>query len=226
MSNPEKNQKAWLGIVFVVLGTVFLLNNLDLIPSFIPYYLFGWETLLVLIGGAMLATGRREGVIFLGIGVFFLLPDVFDLPRFRMRDWWPLILIIIGVVIFTRRRSIGHEATEEFNSDYFEDISIFGGSEKSFSSKNFTGGKITAIFGGSEINFRDAELNDSGEAVLDLLVLFGGSEVYLPDDWTVVNDSFVLFGGNTDNRPKSTIKDPTKVLRIKGLIMFGGNDIK
>ena len=79
------NRKAWLGVALVAIGSYFLLRNLDLIPAFLPYWLFGWEMILIVIGGAMLVTGRREGLIFLFIGGFFLLPDILYLPHFRMR---------------------------------------------------------------------------------------------------------------------------------------------
>lgn len=227
MGNTDNNSKTWLGIVLVVLGGYFLLRNLDLIPYFIPYYFFGWEMILIVIGGAMLTTGRKEGFIFLIIGGVFLLPDIFYLPRFRIRDWWPIVLIIIGVSIFLRRRDNVLRQAGDLDEDFIDDTSIFGGSEKSCSSKNFKGGKVTSIFGGSTINFSDAKMAQEG-AVLDLFCLFGGNELIVPPDWTVVNESFVIFGGYADKRSKSTTEknDPKKILRIKGSIVFGGSEIK
>ena len=160
----QRNQKAWIGVVLVILGAFFLLRNLDMIPYFIPYYFFGWEMILILIGGAMVATGRREGFVMLIIGGFFLLPEIFEflnLPRFRMRDWWPLVLIIIGISIMLRRRGSISRRSGEMDDDFLDDISIFGGSEKSFTSQNFKGGKVTAIFGGSQIDFSSAKCRRS-----------------------------------------------------------------
>lgn len=232
MKNREhRNQKAWVGIVLVILGAFFLLRNLDMIPYFIPYYFFGWEMILILIGGAMLVTGRKEGFLFLGIGGFFLLPEVFEflnLPRFRIRDWWPVVLIIIGISIVLRRRDSRDKRNGEIDDDYLDDTSIFGGSEKSFTSQNFKGGKVTAIFGGSQIDFSAAKLSEEQDVVLDVFVMFGGNEFRIPNDWTVINDSFVIFGGFSDNRPQSAVSqsDPKKVLRIKGFVMFGGAEVK
>ncbi len=224
MSNSgNKNQRAWLGVFLVGLGSFFLLRNLDLIPSFIPYYLFGWEAIMMLAGAAMIATGRREGFVFLLIGGLFLAPEIFDIPRIRMRDWWPVILIAIGLSIFLKRSRFGSKKIGEIDDDFFETTSIFGGSEKSFTSKNFKGGKMTAVFGGSEVYLDNAVLAPEG-ATIDCFCMFGGHEIHVPNDWTVVNESFVIFGGFSDNR-KSSQKDESKVLRIKGSVIFGGAEI-
>jgi predicted membrane protein len=221
------SSKAWLGIVFVALGGYFLLRNFDMIPSFIPYYFFGWEMILIIIGGAMLVTGRKEGFIFLAIGGFFILPDIFYWPHFHFRDWWPVVLIVIGVVIVLRRRAPIERQPGESDNDFIDDTAIFGGSDRSFTSQNFKGGKITSIFGGSEINFSGAEIADE-EAVLDVFCLFGGNAFTVPNDWTVINESFVIFGGYGDKRSKSSnaTRDPKKVLRIKGSVIFGGSEVK
>jgi len=224
--NSNSNARTWLGIVMVAIGGFFLLNNLGLIPSFIPYWVFGWEMILVIIGGSMLVTGRRESLIFLGIGVFFLLPDIFDLPRFRMRDWWPVILIAVGASIFLRSRNT-YRGQVESDDEFFNDVSIFGGSEKSISSESLKGGKITSLFGGSTLNLRNAKLGQR-EAILDYFCMFGGNEIIIPNDWTVINESFVLFGGFDDSHAKASneIPDPQKILRIKGFIMFGGCEVR
>lgn len=226
MTHQENsNSKAWLGIVLVAIGSFFLLRNLDLIPNFIPYWVFSWEMIFVIAGGAMLATGRREGLVFLGIGAFFILPDILHFPHFRMRDWWPLILIAIGLVIVVRRREHFGRYSEESKSDVIDDVSIFGGSGKSISSKSLKGGRITAIFGGSELNLADADLGKS-EVVIDCFCMFGGTEITVPSDWIVINEAFTAFGGFDDKSIPGKEKDPNKVLRFKGLILFGGVEVR
>lgn len=223
----SSNSKTWLGIALVLIGGYFLLSNLDLIPDFLPYWVFSWEMIFVVIGGSMLVTGRREGLVFLAIGSVFLLPDIFHFPHFRMRDWWPLILIIIGLSIFFRRRNYAVKQPGDTNDEFFSDTSIFGGSEKTITSKNLKGGKITSIFGGSELNLKGVELGQK-EVMIDYLCLFGGNEIIIPNDWTVVNEMFVIFGGFSDKRAKvsGVDQDPEKVIRLKGLVMFGGSEVR
>jgi len=221
------HQKAWIGIALVIFGGYFLLRNFDMIPAIIPYYLFSWKSILIIIGGSMLITGRKEGIIFLAIGSFFLLPDLFFMPYFQIRDWWPLILIIIGIVIILRRRDHVNRRPGDSSDDFVDETSIFGGSEKSFSSQNFRGGKITSIFGGSEIDFSEAKMQGD-EIIIDVFCMFGGNNMIIPNEWTVINETFVIFGGVADKRRRSASKanNLNKVLRIKGLVIFGGAEIK
>ena len=226
-TNSSPDSKIWLGIVLVLLGGYFLLRNLHLIPSFLPYWLFEWEMIFILIGGAMLVTGRREGLIFFGIGTFFILPDILDIPRFRMRDWWPVILIALGLSIFIRRRSYTGNEPSVSTEEYFESTSIFGGSDKTIVSQNLKGARINSIFGGSEISLVGAKLGKK-EVIIDTLCLFGGNEITVPNDWTIVNEMFVIFGGYSDKRAtiSGTKQDPEKVIRLKGLVLFGGSEVR
>ncbi len=227
MRHKSTNSKVWLGLVFVLIGSYFLLRNLHMIPSFLPYWLFGWESIFILIGGAMLVTGRREGLVFFGIGAFFILPDILHIPHFRLRDWWPLILIAIGLSIFLRRRSYSSGEPGTSSDEYFDDTSIFGGSTKTITSQNLKGARINSIVGGSELNLLGASLGQK-EVIIDCFCLFGGSEIIVPNDWTVVNEMFVIFGGFSDKRASvSGVKqDPEKVIRLKGLVLFGGSELR
>lgn len=229
MSEQEKNQKVWVGVFLVLLGSFFLLRNLDLVPYFIPGYFFSWKMILVLIGTGMLISKRREGAVFLGLGTLFLLPDIlwdFNIDiSFSIGDWWPLFLVAAGAIIILRRRSYIDREVMEGDNGYLEDTSIFGGSDKSFSSDAFKGGKITAVFGGSSIDLSGARM-DGNEAIIDYFTLFGGNEIRIPADWTVINESYVIFGGYEDKRRSGEVPDPNKVLRIKGSVIFGGCTIK
>lgn len=232
MSRENPHRRAWLGIVLLVLGAFFLLRNLHLLPIiYFPYWFFDWEMLFILIGTALALTGRRGGIVFILIGVFFLLPDIFHIPRFHVRDWWPLILLIIGVSILLRTRG-GDRGGSERNSggsrmtnDSIDDVNIFGGGNKNITSKNFQGGKVTSIFGGAELNFGDTVLSPDN-ATLDVFTLFGGTTLFVPADWTIRLDGLIsVFGGFSDKR-RNIKADPAKVLSIKGLVLFGGGEVK
>ena len=131
MSNQySKNKKTrWLGIFLVSLGAYFLLKNFGWIPAFLPEYLLSWEMVFILIGIFMLVAGKTKGVIFLVIGVVFILSDIFYWsPYFRTRDLWPVILIAVGISIFLRRRYQCKKRNIDGNdADSLEDTSIFGG---------------------------------------------------------------------------------------------------
>ncbi|MEQ6120456.1 DUF5668 domain-containing protein [Reichenbachiella sp. MALMAid0571] len=225
-NNSRKN--VWIGVLLVTLGAYFLFRNFDLIPDFIPHFLFGWQSVFILIGATMLVTGKRSGVVFLLIGGISHLSHIFYWPHISLRDWWPLILVAIGISILMKRRHQGFSRdTVSIDEDYIDEVSIFGGSKKKVSAQNFKGGKVTSIFGGSEINFLDARLSNE-ENIIDVFCMFGGSSFIVPADWTIVMESFIIFGGYADKRPlvSNVTQDPGKVLRIKGFVMFGGGEVK
>jgi len=49
--------------------------------------------------------------ILIGLGIIFLLSNLGWLPRLRplMAQWWPLILIIVGILLLIRRSSGGKQ---------------------------------------------------------------------------------------------------------------------
>ncbi len=222
------------GVILIVLGGLFLLDNYGIIYFSLPDFLFHWEYILIAIGIYILTTSQNKtaGIILVGIGVFNLFPG-----------FWPLILVGLGIYIILRRNSSKYtlqnlnlnntegpenKKNENFNlNDSIDDVSIFGGGTKRVSSNNFTGGKLTAIFGGSDIHLENCLLA-KGQNMLDLFCMFGGYTIYVPQDWNVVIDIVPIFGGFSDKR----IKDPNrvyeddKVLIIKGLVLFGGGEVK
>ena len=227
MSNESTSRRAWLGIGILLIGATFLARNLGFIPHEIEIYL-GWELLFIFIGTAMLISGKSGGLIFLLIGGFFLLQDITHF-YFRMRDWWPIILIVIGVSILLRQAGRGKGDSSRIpkgsrDTDTIDDVNIFGGGSKNITSKNFKGGKVTSIFGGADLNFHDA-IPAPENAVIDLFTMFGGCTLYVPSDWTVRMEEFSLFGGFSDNR-RNVKADSNKVLIVKGLVIFGGGEIK
>ena len=90
-----REKRGSLGAIFILIGTLFLLDNLDLLPWEIPYYFFTWQMILVLIGLYQIMSGNfRGGLFFIALGLIFWLPEYFDV---RIRDYWPVVLIVLGI---------------------------------------------------------------------------------------------------------------------------------
>lgn len=213
--NPKKSI---IGILFILVGSIFLLDNLGYDID-IPYYLFSWPAVFVVIGLINFLSGNaRAGLIFFGMATIFYL-HYYDVVN--LRDIWPVILIFIGLSFLFRRRSAPRSI--EDGDDQFDEVAIFGGTEKKFVSKNLKGGKITSIFGGSEIDFRGSKAEDG--AVIEIFCMFGGVELMIPDDWKVNMDATAIFGGFSDSR-KNISETPSATVHIKGFTMFGGGEIK
>jgi predicted membrane protein len=118
-------------------------------------------------------------------------------------------------------------ATEGEDVDILDAWALFGGAERLVTSEQFKGGKATALFGGIDIDLRQAGMAD-GEHSLDLTVLFGGIDVWVPRDWDVWVTGSPIFGGIDDKRVTSRAAEITSKgrLHINAFVMFGGIDIK
>jgi predicted membrane protein len=116
---------------------------------------------------------------------------------------------------------------KKYETDRLKNLSILWGTQKSITSNNFKGGKVTSIFGYSEIDLTECKL-DSNSVVIDILGIFGGSTLIVPKEWNVVVDVFSLFGGfsNKIRRTPETKVDMEKTLTIKGLVLFGFGELK
>src|SRR5262249_58445832 len=107
------------------------------------------------------------------------------------------------------------------------EIAVFSGIEKRITGKNFSGGKMVAIFGGIEIDLWQAEM-EGDEAVLQIDAIFGGVEIRVPDTWLVSSHGQGVFGGYNDStrlRPAADPNQPRKTLVLRGAAIFGGGEI-
>ena len=103
----EKQQgrsRAIFGIVLLLLGVALIANQFNIIPFQIRNYIFTWQAILIVIGVVMLT--RKEntitGYILIGIGTFFLIPRFVDLPFEYRGLFWPVFLVIMGILLIFR----------------------------------------------------------------------------------------------------------------------------
>lgn len=222
------NRTATIGLIFVSIGLILILDNFNIIPWGFRFYLFQWENILIALGAVFLITrqNQRVGIILLVLGVAFSLDEWFRY-RFDIWDLWPVVFIVIGIYIINRdkeAKAFDPNSAEDHN-DLIDDVAIFGGSDKVINSMNFKGGNLTAIFGGSNIDLTTSQLAEGTHAI-DVLYLFGGSKIRVPQDWDVRLNVTSIFGGLSDKRALvDTHQDQSKTLYIKGLILFGGAEL-
>jgi predicted membrane protein len=118
---------------------------------------------------------------------------------------------------------VNQSASSQYNpADYINSTTVFGGINKTIISKNFKGGKINNLFGGTEIDFTHADIN--GVVVLDISQVFGETKLTVPIDWRVETDLSQFFSEVDDKRTK-TYLHTTKVLVLKGVSVFAGVDV-
>lgn len=233
MENVKSEKRLIMGVILLLVGAALLANNFNLIPWEIRQMFWHWPMLLIIIGlvNVLARENKMGGVVVTIIGVFFMAPYVFDFD-FNFRElFWPAILILIGLLIILKGRKDSffdhHKDSISDDQDYIDDISVFGGGDRIITSSNFKGGKITAIFGGSNINFNRANLS-KGKNVLDIFVTFGGTKLIVPEEWDIKINVVPIFGGFVDKRTASSkIEiDKEKQLVIKGIAIFGGGELR
>ena len=234
METKSLDRKAIAGILLVIAGGLLLLDTFDVTDWPLRYYIFNWKTLLIGIGIILVTVKDRQtpGWVLIGLGVIFWLPSLVDYNIRLNQIILPAILMGIGIIILTKRndarnRHLGRNKVDTGSlADYIDDVAIFGGGVKQVLSQNFKGGNITAIFGGSEFNLREAVLSPEG-CTIDVFTMFGGSKLIVPEQWEIKSDVVSIFGGFTDKRPVRQANSDTKnIIYIKGVVVFGGLEVK
>lgn len=236
-------RRFFFGFLLLLIGLVMILERSGIISWEIYDFLFSWKMLLVAIGAFVFFSGNRAaGIIVMGIGTFFMLPDIFDDYIEIKRFFWPSILLLIGLAIMfgdqQRKRlkknfqfsegSTGYtNGSSRVSSDFFDELIIFGGREINMVTPNLMGGHSTAIFGGIEIDLRQCQISQQGCAI-ELTTIFGGNVVKVPNDWTILNKVTTIFGGYSDLRIKdpSYTPNPSKTIVLTGVCIFGGTEIR
>ncbi len=221
--------RAFLGVTIVSLGGILLLRNLGVI-TFDNWPLFWgtfWAGIFLMAGLSVLFSSRRPtgwvwGLLLVAVAVAIGLNayNIINISVWKL--FWPVMLILVGLAVVLgigsgRRQSKKRAA----DGDDSEKVVIFY-SEESRVKGNYTGGSLTAIFGGVELDLRQAKIKDG--AVIDVFALCGGISVSLPDDVIIQNEVRGILGGSEDKTaPKSSVK---KTIYLKGECILGGLEIK
>jgi len=213
--------RAFLGIVVITVGGLLLLDNLDVLDS--GEIIAEWWPAVIVLGGLLaLASNPRHWVaplILVAAGSIVLLrtTGVIDTLGALM----PFVLIVVGLLIIFGRGLGSRTATSD---DSISSFNFFSGSDLASNSSSFEGGRIGAVFGGAEIDLRQASLAPG--ATLDVFTMFGGVEIAVPQGWQVDINGFPVFGGIENATNKDSLPADAPRLRIDATVLFGGLEIK
>ncbi len=235
------------GVILVIVGGALLLRNMG---YFLPYWLFTWPMILILVGvysGVRHNFQNNSWIILIAIGSFFLIDDF--LPNIRLQPaFWPLVIIGLGLLFIFRPSKKNFFCKNKEKSDFNQPLltgnadesspvsgdnndvlkieSVFSGVNRNVLSKNFLGGKISCVFGGAEIDCSQADIKTV--IVLKVDVVFGGVKLIVPANWSVQNEIEGVFHSVEDKRRynANVFIDPAKVLILRGSTIFGGVEIK
>ena len=217
------------GLFIIALGLLYTLENLGVLYA--HDILRFWPILIAFYGISRIVqcqtVGQKAwGVFWTIVGSFWFL-DRLDILYFNIWDLWPLILVALGASLIWRpsRRGYGFPGTSTVgdSSSTINAFALLGGFKRSNDSQDFRGGEATAIMGGCEIDLRRAAIQE-GEAVLQLVAIMGGIEIWVPENWVVVMQGVPVLGGFEDKTHSPA--DSSKRLIVKGYSVMGGVEIK
>jgi len=89
-----------------------------------------------------------------------------------------VVLIAVGLMMVFSIGSANRKRAEESGTDDNEKVAIFYG-EQSRVRGDYTGGSATAIFGGVDLDLRQANIKDG--AIIDVFTFCGGINISLPE---------------------------------------------
>ena len=118
----------------------------------------------------------------------------------------------------------GDDADAAGDAGPWRRVYIFSGGEDKVADPNFAGGVAAAIFGGLDLDLRDAALA-GGQANLEVTAIFGGVKLHLPPGWRVDLRNITLAGGVEQKRQQPAPEQTTGELTITGTVMMGGLEI-
>lgn len=215
-----------LGLIVIVLGAVWGLNAVGITD--IDIFFDGWWTLFIIVpcaAGVIMGGDRIGSLIGMAVGVALLMKcqGYFDFDTV-CKLIVPVILVGIGLKLIWRGiRGNKPMCLPKGDTECKRHYAVFSGKELDYTNEAFDFAEYTAIFGGMDIDLRNAAIQN--EAVINVYCVFGGADIMLPQNVNVKVKSGVLFGGvdekNHRNSPENTL-----TVYVNATCIFGGIDIK
>jgi predicted membrane protein len=227
---PRITGQVLLGLMAIAVGVIFTLDNLEMIDA--RDYLQYWPIALVAAGLLKLWHARRDGqgwfggLFLTGIGSYMLLARIVYF-EFSTRQIFPLFLVFLGGYMVWRGFGGKRSARPADGHSRFSGLAIMGGVARRSNSQTFDGADLTAIMGGCEIDLRQASIAPGTEAVIDVFAFWGGIDIKVPEDWTVIIRAIPLMAGVEDKTRTPQPPPPVeKRLVISGIVVMGGVVVK
>lgn len=214
------NTSVMWGIIIIIVGILFLGNNLELWD--VNIFFDGWWSLFIIVP-SLIGLFKREGVLSsclgLVIGVLLLLAAQ-DYIDFLMvgKIFIPVLIILIGLT-FIFKPNVSRIKRND-SSDLMEYFGIFSSTEEKIN-EEFLGAKCVAVFGGVELDLTKAKIRE--DIVVDCVCAFGGITLKVPSNVTIKTSGAPVFGG-VENKHDNTSKKKTTIY-VNYVCVFGGIDI-
>lgn len=192
----------WIPLVFVLLGAWALVRS--------EFRNLVGPVMVIAIAGAIFL--RTVGV----------------LPEGVLGTWWPLLVVLLGLLlIVSRSRRRQRIRLEGSDTGELAVVSVFGSDDRRFVTDRFTGAELIAIFGDARLDLRETSV-PAPPAIVETAVIFGDAELRVPEGWDVRVETLTIFGETTDRRARDTSDhtgdDPELI--VTGVTLFGNFEIR
>lgn len=217
--------KIMWGVVWIILGVILAGYALGMIR--ISMFFDGWWTLFLIVPSliSILCNGFNIfPTIFFTVGVLLLLEcQGIVLTPVVARLIIPIILIIVGLNIVIKSLLSPSHRAKQLSGKQEEYGVTFSSKSVVYPNEVYAGSDLDAIFGGLTLDLRNAVINE--DVRIDCTAVFGGIDIYVPDNVRVKNYANALFGGVDDKRKRGTKVDGP-VIYLNGIVLFGGVSVK
>jgi len=204
MLQRTEKHSALRALILIVVGGWLLLNTLGLVS--LDLWEFIVPLLLVLVGARIMMRnpGSRSGT----------------LPPDQPGAGSPSGTAPTGL------GPSGFDATPVGSAEpvHTSQFSLLGSCKRRWSKSVFRGAEMTAFMGGCELDLRDALMSPGELAVVDVFVVMGGVNIFVPPHWTVSQEIVPLMGGVHD-KSRSVTSNPAQHLLVRGTVIMGGVEI-
>lgn len=227
----EKFKNILWGIFFIIIGVLIGLNSFEIIN--VDLLFDGWWTAFIIVPcfiGLLTERDKLGNLIGLIVGIFLLLwcQDIISIDMF-WKLLFPIILITIGISIIFKNIFFNklNKRMSEINKKSLKsdgNCAIFSGQTLKLQNEKFKGTNLTTVFGGIELDLKDAIIEE--DSVINIIAVFGGVDIFVPDNIKIKIVSSSIFGGVDEKKKKYVESDEQHIIYINATCIFGGVDIK
>lgn len=210
------------GLAILAAGIVFWLDQAG---RYDASDAFRWWP-LVLIGWGLASLPERRyvaAVIMVTIGILFL-PAFPGLPRLHLDEilkLWPLTITMAGLTLVAQAMRPTEKDRSRLKA--FHAVAVMAGNNRRIASDRFAGGEAVAVMGGCEIDLTEASAQ--GEAVIDVLALWGGIDLTVPHGWQIENRVLPLLGAVSDLTSGAVVPGATRLV-LRGSVIMGSVEVR
>lgn len=229
MHNNPKPPKIGFAVFLIILGLFLLLDQAE-VYDFGELIRIWWPLIFVYFGVLRIYTSQSLSDwfnwILIGGGALLILDRLDVLPMDLSGFIVPAAIILAGIWILIRSRApiTSLPSTDTSAAGNVLQEQVFMSGTKKYYTSTFSRGSVSVIMGGIEIDLREAEPTPG--ATLDLQVLMGGCEIYLPANWTIEYRTQTFLGGIEDSRKNRPENDTRHLVIVTGTVIMGGIEIK